>query len=265
MTSISPSTTRTFTLTFGDCAENHVNMQMLGTRSDVGFTHGDLLLAQQWFTDHKCECELVHLNGYLDNVGVVAEDAYVLIIRSGVGAICNADALWTELSVLQWDSQALMRGRVVHKHARHNLCFADESQEPDYPAGRGRIVALDSVPTLQNIHTALPAIVGTAAANLQIEGNDYYDITKCGIGWHGDGERRKVIGVRCGATIPLVFNWWHQCAPVGRTARFELHHGDMYMCSSKAVGTDWLRRSQYTLRHAAGCDKYLKFKKTVQE
>jgi hypothetical protein len=29
------------------------------------------------------------------------------------------------------------------------------------------------------------------------------------------------------------------------------------MCS-KAVGTDWKRSSIYTLRHAAGCEKYIK-------
>lgn len=31
-----------------------------------------------------------------------------------------------------------------------------------------------------------------------------------------------------------------------------LHHGDIYIMSSKAVGSDWNLRSKYTLRHCAG-------------
>ena len=40
------------------------------------------------------------------------------------------------------------------------------------------------------------------------EGNYYYDIKKCGIGFHGDAERRKVVGIRLGDSIPLHFQWF---------------------------------------------------------
>jgi hypothetical protein len=32
----------------------------------------------------------------------------------------------------------------------------------------------------------------------------------------------------------------------------------MYVMSEKAVGFDWKKRIVPTLRHAAGCDKYIK-------
>ena len=35
-------------------------------------------------------------------------------------------------------------------------------------------------------------------AALMAEGNYYFDTTKCGIGFHGDTERRKVVAVRTG-------------------------------------------------------------------
>jgi hypothetical protein len=36
----------------------------------------------------------------------------------------------------------------------------------------------------------------------------------------------------------------------------DLEHGDMYVMSEKTTGFDWKSKTKYTLRHAAGCDKY---------
>ena len=55
--------------------------------------------------------------------------------------------------------------------------------------------------------------------------------------------------------MPLCFAWYHRFQQVGYTYRYELNGGDIYMMSEKAVGHDWWKSSQYTLRHAAGCDK----------
>ena len=45
---------------------------------------------------------------------------------------------------------------------------------------------------------------------------------------------------------------------VGKRVKLSLEHGDMYIMSEKASGYDYMKRSVYTLRHAAGCEKYLK-------
>ena len=37
-----------------------------------------------------------------------------------------------EMGNLQWDKKAKMYGKVVNKHARYNICFGNESQDPDY-------------------------------------------------------------------------------------------------------------------------------------
>lgn len=78
----------------------------------------------------------------------------------------------------------------------------------------------------------------------------------CGIGYHGDTERKRVVAIRLGVSIPLVFGWWHRHQPVGEKHVLSLHHGDMYVMSEKATGFDWKRSSVHTLRHAAGCEKY---------
>ena len=45
----------------------------------------------------------------------------------------------------------------------------------------------------------------------------------------------------------------------------KLNHGDIYIMSEKAVGTDWKKNSILSVRHAAGCDKYLKSKYKIYE
>ncbi len=241
----------TITLTFGDVAENHNGMQALGTLASEGFDNVDLEAARNWFSCQGIETAIHLLN--LDHVAPGTAPAQVLIARRGVAVWCDPDALLEELSALEWDHKALMRGRVVNKRARHNLIFGQCAQEPDYENGMGRVVPLADVPLLAGIHAALP--LGETSKGLMVEGNRYYDET-CGIGFHGDSERRKVIGVRLGATMPLDFQWHYQGERIGQRYSFSLAHGDLYVMSEKAVGYDWKRRKIPTLRHAAGADRF---------
>ncbi len=64
------------------------------------------------------------------------------------------------------------------------------------------------------------------------------------------------MGVRLGETFPLHFQWYQHHAPMGPVRTIELHHGDLYVMSEKAVGYDWKRSSQPTLRHGAGPIRY---------
>lgn len=149
-----------------------------------------------------------------------------------------------------------MKGTVKNKLARHNLCYSDVAQEPYYEYGRGRIIDFASVPLLGSIKNQLCELFGEKAADLKAEGNHYFN-NKCGIGYHGDGERERVIAIRLGAAMSLC----HQSQPVGEKITINLNGGDIYVMSEKAVGTDWLKRNRYTLRHAAGSDKYTTVKK----
>ena len=46
------------------------------------------------------------------------------------------------------------------------------------------------------IREMLMNIIGEKANGMVCEGNRYFDLKKCGIGFHGDAERRQVVGVR---------------------------------------------------------------------
>ena len=249
---------KTFTITFGDAAENHVGMRKIGQLAIDGFDLNNLSKAYYWFQEKGIETYIYDLSAsprplYTD---YNFEDAYILIAKNGLSAICNTNDFMTEQDKLEKDTKAYMYGRVVNKKARHNLCFDDIAVSPNYEIGQGTIISYDAVPLLNQVRNILPEIIGDKAFNLKAEGNYYYDITKCGIGFHGDSERKRVIGIRSGASMPLVYSWFYKSKPIGSPMEFILDNGDIYIMSSYSVGTNWKKKNVPTLRHAAGCKKF---------
>ena len=281
----------TTTLTFCDRAENHVGMQQMGKLAPEGFTYEELKEVQHLIggdiiklecialcdgkhgVDGEYGCNNEECRGKdicLDTCNTCprleyeydVEDAYILIIRDGVNKLdIDLDALTKEQASLTPDRKALMRGRVVNKHARGNLCFSEKGQEACYEEGKGTVIAYKDVPLTNSIKVKLGKIFGDKGKDLQCEGNYYYDPSKCGIGFHGDAERRKVIAVRLGKSMSLHYQWYIKTKVIGRRIKFMLNHGDMYVMSDKAVGFDWKKRKIATLRHAAGAEKFLEIKK----
>jgi hypothetical protein len=251
----------TITLTFGDVAENHKGMQKMGEMAKVGFDEEDLRRASEYFAGRGCVTELHDLRELLpEDLRGDAEWAGVLVVRGGVhGLGVDSDLLYEEQMGLEWDTKKFAYGKVMNKHARHNVCYADFAQEPEYESGRGRVVAYDSVPLLKKLRVGLCDVLKEKCHDLLCEGNKYYDVSKCGIGWHGDSERKKVVAFRVGASMRLGYQWYKESERVGEPFVATMHHGDMYIMSEKAVGWDWKRRKVLTLRHAAGCKSFMGF------
>ena len=248
-----------FTITFGDVAENHVRMQKIGKMNERGFSIEELKKSKKIFEGKGYVCELINLHDALHEKD--CEEAAILIVRNGIEALSEkADSFLEELRACEWDTKAYMYGRVCNKRARYNLCFSDTSQEPDYENKKGRIVSFDKLPCMKHIREALPTSLGPLAKDLQAEGNMYYDISKCGLGWHGDAERKIVIALRLGADLPLHYHWFQRNKPIGDMIKLTLGHGDIYVMSEKATGNDWRKSKIKTLRHAAGAKKLIEFK-----
>jgi len=245
---------KTYTITFGDVAENHAKMQKIGSLHESGYSIEKLEEVQKKLNGLGLTTEMIDLNvGFGDDF----EKGKVLVIRRGGQYILGEEdfnGMMGENDELCHDKMALMRGKVVNKIARHNLCFADDDQEPDYTDGKGRIVSWGRVRRISKIREVISE--WTDDVLLNGEANYYYDISKCGIGFHGDGERKKVFAIRMGETLPLYFQWFQQSLPVGPHFEIVLNDGDMYIMSEKAVGFDWLKKIKPTLRHATGCQKY---------
>ena len=248
-------TKSTYTVTFGENVENGVGMQQIGEMGESGFSVKELKDAKREFESEGCVCALVDLNAAAPD-GLETEPACVLIIRGGAKLFTDPDNLYKEIEGKEWDEKKKMRGRVVNTHARHVLCFTDEEQSPDYENGKGRVYSFESLPCLAEIRKYMPSYLGVKAYLLYAEGNYYYDVKKCGIGRHGDAERKMVIAVRLGASMILEYYWYHEGVHVGKCVSATLNHGDMYVMSEKATGFDWLTRKKPTLRHTAGCEAF---------
>jgi len=250
---------QTWTVTFSECVENHVGMEQLGTPVDSGYTIEDLYRFKRSIGGNF---ELIDLEAYLP-VALRSNEtpAMLLILRQGARRLVGEEhyeALLADVksSVAQVDKKAWMRGRVVNKLARHNLCYGETAQEPNYEAKKGCIVAFSEVPALERMRARLGEVFGSKAESLLAELNYYYDQSKCGIGFHGDSERSRVIGLRVGAAMNFHFQWYHEGEAVGARVDLMLDEGDLYIPCQKSVGKDWKRRKIPTLRHAAGAAKY---------
>jgi hypothetical protein len=245
---------KVYTITYGDVAENHAKMQKIGTLHENGYSIAQLLYIQEKLSGYGLATEMVNLNAGFDES---FSEAKVLVIRRGAQHILGEETtagLMAENDAQTMDKKALMKGKVVNKVARWNLCFADEDQEPNYDDGKGRVVAWKHLPRMSRIRQVISE--WTEDVLLNGEANYYYDISQCGIGFHGDGERRKVFAVRMGETMPLYFKWFQNSEPVGEPFELILNDGDMYIMSEKAVGFDWLKKKIPTLRHSTGCAKF---------
>ena len=241
------------TITFGDCSENHVGMEKIGTMSENGYNSNNLDTISNYFSGK--EIERIDLTSYLENQDYTGEKPELLIIRN---AIDNHSEIFTELNNLEWDAKYFdnRRKRVLNKHARTNLCFSNYSQIADFENKKGTVINYDQVPQL---NTAKNIIMNSInETNMECEGNRYLDINKNGIGWHGDAERKKVIALRLGESMTICFNWFKQSIPIGTKFMTKINSGDIYVMTEKTTGYDWKKRSIFTLRHSAGADKYTK-------
>ena len=251
-------------ITAGEQSENHVGMQKNGTGlAEKGFSPDELQLCKETLAKRNIVSEYYSLNAFLGDEKDSIEEAGLLIIRNGVQTISNnpdyADEMLKEQLSFEWDKHYwdTRRKRVLNKLARYNLCYNSVGQEPDYENKKGRIISLENAPYLKKWRESLSVIFGKSAENLELEGNQYYDVKKCGIGFHGDGERKKVMACSLGASRPIHWQWYQNTEQIGTRAEFILNHGDMYIMSEKTTGYDWKKRSIKTLRHAAGV-KYVK-------
>ena len=249
---------QTITITFGDVAENHVGNQQINNNANIdkGFSKEQMETFVKLFNDKYGTNGTIHiLNNHKDQ-----EYASLIHIPNAIEKMeINPDDLFKEQTNFTWDSKYYdtRRSKVLNKNARHNICYNNESQEPDYENKKGTIKSWKSVPLLDKVRTNMIDILGHKYSDIVAEGNLYYKPNKCGIGFHGDTERHIVVAIRLGETIPLVYQWYKNGVKYRDSIKFlNIKHGDLYIMSEKAVGRDWKKRGIFTLRHAAGCKKY---------
>lgn len=239
----------TITITFSESVENHVGNQQIGQKLNNGISVDQLYILKALFENNGFHCDYYDLSTLINN----SENAGILVIKNYLDGETHLN-LFNILSNLNWDKKAKMRGKVVNKHARHNLCFADFSQEPNYEHGEGRVYNFNTLNIMNNIRNDLVQYLNRININntINAEGNYYYDVNKCYIGMHADLERRIVMGLRLGEQFPLYFRGYYNSDPISNILQINLEGGDLYIMSDKTVGYDARRRNIYVLKHAAG-------------
>ena len=237
---------KVITLTFGEVSKNHIGS---------GFNFSDLNEIKKRFEEKGCKADIYSLNDTLDkhDINKETDNAHILIIRNAIQTVFNQyDELCTEQLSLDYDKKTFSNGILIKKRSKYNLSFDDFSQEPSYEEGKGRIIAFTEIPVLNKIKHSLNELIGEKFQNMKCDSNYYFDTKLTGMTYHGDSERRKVVAIRLGSSMPIHYQWYKSHMPVGSNMKFELNGGDMYIMSEKAVGTDFNELSKYTLRHATG-------------
>jgi hypothetical protein len=255
----------TITLTFGDAGENHTGMEMLGSLGEPGSGFSPEQLKQMASTLAEAGLVSEYHDLTLSTSENVHDEAGLLVIRNYLDQD-RSTSLLEELLSLEWDRRYWdkRRGKVLNKLARANLLIVDGmSQTPQYELGKGTIIDGLSLEVFSQCKDNMVKMINhisqsNKADGLVCEGNLYENPRKNGIGYHGDTERRKVIALRLGQEMPMCWQWFHRSERVGEPRCFNFGSGDLYLMSEKAVGNDWRKSSLYTLRHAAGGDKYIK-------
>jgi len=105
------SNSKTFSLTFGDVAENHKGMQKIGTLSNSGFNLNDMNKMKEWFEAKGCKCNIINLHWLLDENLQKDNTAYLLTVKNAVNALLDdengKDALFKEQDELEKDQYVI--------------------------------------------------------------------------------------------------------------------------------------------------------------
>ena len=272
--------TNTITITYGDQAEAHVGMKKNGSMAESGLSIDEINEAEKVFLERGGNVFNYDLKSLLEGCDIKevydlvedTEDAKFLIVYNGIDILLKDGKeeqknmnthieMYGEQNSLKHDRKYwdVRRKRVLNKNARGNLCFDKEGSVANFEGEHvGTIVSFDDVPLTNKVRISLQRYFGEKVKDIKAEGNYYYDRKKCGIGYHGDTERKITIGARLGATMPMCYQWFYKGKAIGKNLRIEIPSGAIYAMSQKAVGCDWKRRNILTLRHAAGCDYYTK-------
>ena len=262
----------TWSLTVGNGGENHTGMEFLGNlrKKGQGWDVDRLLYAKDILESiFDKNVELFNLNeeclqGVNIPKGSKPKDAYLMVVRNFLSENVHKNMI-KELGSYEWDRKYwdTRRQKVLNKLARANVCYGKEGRAANYAEGKGTIIGFDKSPLVGNLLKVVEILMKDNG--LIVEGNQYDNVSKNGIGPHGDTERVCVSCLRIGESMPMKFGMFWNCKLRGKSFETVINGGDLYFMSEEAVGAEWKSRSKWIWRHCAGAPKYLKMKGEGEE
>ena len=258
---------KTWSLTVGNGGENHAGMELIGNirKNGEGWNLEKLIQAKsvlETFFDKNVE--LINLNEQCINdieipLSKKPKDAYLMIVRNFLSDDKHLQYK-EELESYEWDRKYYdtRRQKVLNKRARANVCYGPKTIEPDYENKKGTIIGYDKSPLVFKLKLFIEMLMKDK--DLIVEGNQYDNCNKNGIGPHGDSERVCVACLRVGAMMPMKFGMFYRNTIQGKSFTININGGDLYFMNEEAVGSQWKSSSKWIWRHAAGAPKYLVMK-----
>ena len=259
---------RTWSLTIGNGGENHTGMEFLGNlrKKGNGWTVERLIKAKNILENiFEKKVDIYNLNEICLKGIVIPEkcekpkDGYLMVVRNFLSENIHEN-FKRELSSYKWDRKYFdtRRGKVLNKHARANVCYGKIGRVADYENKKGTIIGFEESPLVEHLLKVVEILMNDE--NLIVEGNQYDDVNKNGIGPHGDTERVCVACLRVGASMPMKFGMFWNSKLRGTPFETVIKGGDLYFMNEEAVGAEWKKKSKWIWRHCAGAPKYLKMK-----
>lgn len=241
------------TITFADRGENEYGMEIEGKKTDRTTSVGDLMEIKESVGN----CDFYPLV-VRTAAGAESAPAGVLVMRGF--ALKEGDKLMHEIETMKQqglvDTKSLSYGTVRNKHARWNNVISWRRQSPDIANGKGTICSFEDWEAFHELHDRLHEVLKQPKTQKLVgELNYYYDVASCGIGFHGDKERDLVAGLSLGkatAEQTLKFVPYLHGTCLHEPIEINLNHGDVYIMSHKAIGSDCAKKNIITWRHARG-------------
>jgi hypothetical protein len=257
-------TKMSFCLTCGEQSENSVGMEKIGKGLlDKGYSIDEIKKIEKEFNNIGGKSEYIEMNCDEERGAVLVMRNGANVLLKNIGIENGSKKILEEMKELEWDKKAWSRGSVKNKIARWNLCFSDKGRESDIENKKGTIISYDDIKITKLWKDEMEKLCGETIP-FEMEGNNYYDVEKCYIGFHGDGERKKASALNIsdeGVVREIRWRWFQNSKRIGDEYIVKLYNGDMYIMSEKASGFDWLKRSKKTLRHGAAIEGSKMFKK----
>ena len=252
-------------LTFAETGESGPSLPKYGRphHAAEGLTLADLKQANKAFATAGYESRFIDLReeafGHLQ--GLAAADMppsdlqpHVLVVKDGLAHLLRDSPfsrtyLTSVLLQERPDDKSIgNEGQVNTKRARWNIGIGDAAVAPSSAVEeakgqvRSKIMSMHEAPwdVFEVLRRNLGGLFDAGKwEDLVAEANIYYNVQLCGIGFHGDTERRVVICARLMSDSPMKFAWFKDNKPVGDVVSVKVDSGDLYFMEDFAVGSEW--------------------------
>lgn len=247
-------------LLFSDVASHGEKMEKIGLICDSGFTNENIIT---YYNNLNSENVCIYnVKSVLPQTLYQIPDCYVLVMKGYFSEI--SDSLLTTLSTpesssdsfitgVNWDTKRVTISGLSDNVLGYKLVFADLGHNWKYnfsqSENRGTIYNSSLIPSLNLMQSILQNEVGYLPV---VEATYYYNNQLCYTPLHKTNNRKKIVGLGLGSTIPLQFVWYHSKQRCSDSFSIPIEHGDLYIISEAAAGISKEKQTGLYLKYGIG-------------